>query len=159
MTHGAMNTLLGTAILTLLASSNAGAAATTEKILQDKIPITIGAYLACTDEVVEVSGYLHRLVRQTINGNRVSFKQHFQPMGLAGYGTVSGDTYHATGVTQTTHTFSLTGPQESLTFVNRFHFVGTGGAASFYVKTTSHYTVNANGEITSTVDNSEVTCE
>lgn len=106
-----------------------------------------------------MSDYLQRLVRLTINGNCVSFKQHFQPMSLAGYGTVSGDTYHATGVTQTTHTFSLNGPQEKLTLVNRFHFVGTGGAASFYVKTTSHYTVNANCEIASTADNSEVTCE
>jgi len=36
---------------------------------------------------------------------------------------------------------------------------GTGGAASFYIKQTSHFTVNANGELTSQVDNFDATCE
>jgi hypothetical protein len=159
MAHTALKTLLATAVLTLMSAPTANAAATTDTILQDKVPVTITAYLACTGEMVEVSGNLHRLIRRTVNGNRVSYKEHFQPMGLAGYGTVSGDTYHATGVTQATHTFSLTGAQQSFTSINRFHFVGTAGAASFYVKETYHYTFNANGELTSLVENYDVTCE
>lgn len=158
MTRIALSTLLGTAVLTLLSAPAVHAGATTFTS-QDKIPLTLAVLLPCTGEVVEVSGFLHRLVHQTINGQRVTFKSHNQPMGLTGYGTVSGDTYHATGVTQTTHTFSLSGAAESLTYVNRFHFVGTSGAASYYVKQTQHFTFNANGELTSDVNNFEMTCE
>jgi len=48
---------------------------------------------------------------------------------------------------------------ESPTYVNRFHFVGTSGAASYDVKQTQHFTFNANGELTSDVNIFEMTCE
>ena len=158
MTHTALTTVLGTTILVLLTSSDVSAAATTATF-QQKVPVTLNVFLDCTGEMVEVSGNLHEVIHQTINGKRVTFTSHYQPMGLQGYGTVSGSMYNATGVTRQVHSFSLTGAQQTFTFVNRFHFVGTGGAASFYIKQTSHFTVNANGELTSQVDNFDATCE
>jgi hypothetical protein len=158
MTSKSVTTLLASAMLTLLSAPAANAGATTETF-QQKIPVTITAFLDCTGELVEVSGNLHVVTHQTINGKRATFTSHFQPMGLQGYGTVSGSMYNATGVTRQVNTVSLTGTQQTFTLVNRFHFVGTGGAASFYVKQTTHLTVNANGEMTSQVDNFDLSCE
>jgi hypothetical protein len=158
MTSKSLTTLIASAMLTLLAAPSANAGAETGT-LREKIPITIQAYLDCAGEIVEVSGNLHSVLHHTINGKRATYTSHFQPMGLQGYGTVSGSMYNATGVTRQVNTLSLTGAQQTFTYVNRFHFVGTGGAASFFLKQTSHITVNANGEITSQVDNFDMSCE
>jgi len=158
LTSKSVTTLLASVALTLLSAPAANAGATTNTVSQ-KIPVSIVAFLDCTGELVEVSGNLHVVTHETLNGNRVTFTSHFQPMGLQGYGTVSGSMYNATGLTRQVNTVSLNGAQQSFTFVNRYHFVGTGGAASFYVKQTSHVTLNANGEVTSQVDNFDVTCE
>ena len=157
MTTTSLKTLIASAMLTLLAAPSANAGTETST-LQQKIPVTIQAYLDCAGEIVEVSGNLHSVLHHTINGKRATYTSHFQPMGLQGYGTVSGNMYNATGVTRQVINLSLTGVQQTFTFVNRYHFVGTGGAASFYVKQTSHLTVNANGELTSQVDNFDATC-
>ena len=122
-------------------------------------PLTLSVSLACTGEVVEVSGNLHVVTHQTTNGNRATFTSHFQPAGAQGYGTVSGSMYNATGITRQVNSVSLTSAQQTFTYVNRFHFVGTGGAASFFVKQTSHVTLNAKGEVTSQFDKFDSTCE
>ena len=158
MTRKSVTTLLASVMVTLLAAPAANAGATTETS-QQKIPVTLFAFLDCTGELVEVSGNLHVVTHETINGKRATFTSHFQPMGLQGYGTVSGSMYNATGVTRQVNSLSLTDVQQTFTFVNRYHFVGTGGAASFFVKQTSHITVNANGEVTSQVDNFDSSCE
>lgn len=158
MTRKSVTTLLASVMATLLAAPAANAGATTETSSQ-KIPVTLSVFLSCTGEVVEVSGNLHVVTHETINGKRATFTSHFQPAGLQGYGTVSGSMYNATGVTRQVNSFSLTDAQLTFTLVNRFHFVGTGGAASFFVKQTSHVTVNANGDVTSQVDNFDSTCE
>src|SRR5690349_10017888 len=44
----------------------------------------------------------HVLLTSTVNGNKVRLQSHFQPQGLQGVGTVTGDKYNATGVTQET---------------------------------------------------------
>ena len=51
-------------------------------------------------ELVIFNGDLHILFSFAINGNNLSGKDHFQPQGLSGFGTVTGDKYQATGVTQ-----------------------------------------------------------
>ena len=50
-----------------------------------------------------------RVTHETVNGQRMAIKSHFQPMGLQGYGTVSGSMYNATGVTQQSQTLTLGG--------------------------------------------------
>ena len=43
---------------------------------------------------------LHTLITTNVNGNNVSGKFHFQPQGSNLVGSVTGDVYQATGVTQ-----------------------------------------------------------
>jgi hypothetical protein len=79
---------------------------------------------------------------------------HFQPQGISGVGSPSGDTYHGTGVTQQELNAKV---GLETTFINRFDIVGQEGTA-FEVHDTFHITFNANGTVTAFVDNVSVVC-
>lgn len=108
-------------------------------------------------EDVVFLGTLHILETATINGNKVRLKFHFQPQGLQGIGTVTGDKYNATGVTQETDNIATVGAET--TFVNNFRMVGQGPGNNFSVHQVFHITVNANGDITSVVDQFTTDCK
>jgi hypothetical protein len=98
-----------------------------------------------------VEGQLHALNHITINGNRVLAKIHFQPQGLSGIGSVSGDKYQATGVTQDIFQGSLVNDQFSFTSINNFRIIGQGTGNNLLIHATVHTTINANGMVTSEV--------
>jgi hypothetical protein len=50
-------------------------------------------------------------------------------------------------------------PPFDMTLVNNFRIIGAGDANNFMVHTTVHVTVNANGEVTASVTNTDVTCQ
>jgi hypothetical protein len=108
-------------------------------------------------EVVTLNGRLHILSTFTINDNRISGSDHFQPQGLRGTDT-EGNAYHGVGITQDHFQASLVNGQFTDTFVNNFYIVGTAGAPSYRVHESSHITFNANGSVTATVDHLRVTC-
>jgi hypothetical protein len=110
-------------------------------------------------EVVSGDLQLHVLVTSTVNGNNVSGKEHFQPQGGALVGQTTGDTYHATGVTQDSFQGSLQNGQSTFTFVNNFRIIGPGPGNNFLAHETFHITVNANGDTTVTHDNLSVDCK
>jgi hypothetical protein len=109
---------------------------------------------------VLISGTLHVLIHQTISdAGHLQFKFHFQPQGVSGVGLTTGDTYRATGVTQQTQTVDLTdGAPQEFTYINNFRIIGPGRDNNYLVHQTFHITVNANGELTSVVDNFSVEC-
>src|SRR4051794_33795753 len=78
--------------------------AQSDVIVNDSIPLSLSVFIPCANngagEDVILNGDLHVLITLTINGNNFSGKDHFQPQGLSGVGTVSGDKYQGTGVTQ-----------------------------------------------------------
>ena len=127
------------------------------------IPIDLFVFVPCANggavEVIGVSGPLHFLFQVTIsNTGNVLVDAHFQPQGVSGTGFMTGDKYQATGITRSTDTFSTPFPITS-TFVNNFYMIGQGPDNNFKVHETLHYTINANGEVTSFVDNFSVTCK
>jgi hypothetical protein len=156
------NTLLATAALVLLAAPSAQGGADADTT-STKIPVELAVVVDCDNDgigdLVRVSGNLHILFHYTVNGSRVTLTEHFQPMEVRGFGETSGVAYNATGVTRQVTSFPLVGPQTTQTFVNRFHFVGTGDSPSFFLKQTQHLTFNAHGDLTSQVDNFDLTCE
>jgi hypothetical protein len=88
----------------------------------------------------------------------VSLKIHFQPQGAGGTGLVTGDTYNATGVTQEHDSLPLINGAAEFTFINNFRIIGQGPDNNFLVHQTVHQTVNANGDVTSTIVNQSVEC-
>ena len=108
---------------------------------------------------MDLNGPLHVLITTTINGNKVSGKTHFQPQGLSGVGLDTGDTYRATGVTQDHFKGSFKNGQFSSTFVNNFRIIGQGRGNNFLIHENFHFTINANGEMTTVHDNFSVDCK
>ena len=137
--------------------------AATVSTTNQQIPFALVAFVPCANngagELVLVSGTLHVLQHLTIteDGN-VHVKTHFQPQGASGVGLTTGDTYHATGVTQ--EEFNSNGPLPFTdTYINNFRIIGQGPDNNLLVHQTIHITINANGELTADVVNTSVECQ
>jgi hypothetical protein len=129
----------------------------------ESIPLTgFTAFIPCADngagELVLLDGDLHVLISFTINGNNISGKDHFQPQSLSGFGTVTGDKYQGTGVTQDEFKGSLQNGQFQQSFVNNFRMIGQGPGNNFTVHENFHITINANGDVTAVHDNFTTDC-
>jgi hypothetical protein len=138
----------------LLAVTSASAEATTEKIPFDTV---LAPEEAC-GEAIHLSGTLlaQFTFTDTPSGN-VEIGFHFNPQGITGVGLTSGATYHATGETLGTTTINAKGGISD-TFVNNFKIIGAGTAQNFLETDVIHLTVNANGDVTTTVEKSTIRC-
>lgn len=146
-------------LIAIAAALTALPAAQPAVVENDRIPFALIAFVPCAadgaGELVLVEGTLHVLITETSNANHLSFKVHFQPQGARGTGLTTGDTYHATGVTQ--EHVSL-GPGVTDTFVNNFRIIGQGPDNNLLVHQVFHLTINANGELTADVIHQSVEC-
>jgi hypothetical protein len=108
-------------------------------------------------EFISLTGPLHTLITFTEDKNGgVHGTTHFQPQGVTGVGEVTGDVYHAVGLTRD----SFNGKKgEEFTFVNVFYMIGPGPGNNLKVHSTSHVTINANGSVTADVFLESITCQ
>ena len=147
--------------LSLMPTASAGGADTLTT--NDFVPFTLAVFVPCANdgsgEIVLASGTLHVQNHITINDNRATIKEHFQPQGIGGVGLTTGDTYRATGETQQIQTVSANNGSFEATFVNNFKIIGQGPGNNFLVHENFHVTVNANGDVTTTVDNISTECQ
>jgi hypothetical protein len=109
-------------------------------------------------EDVELIGRLHVLVHATLaSDSNFVFKEHFQPQGVAGIGSVTGDTYHGTGATQDLTHYGHVG--QTFTFVNNFRIIGQKTGNNVLLHEVAHFTVNANGGVTASFDKVTADCK
>jgi hypothetical protein len=132
------------------------------RTISQRIPVDILVFIPCANggagELVHLSGSLHDLFHLTMHPNgRFTLKTHDQPQGISGQGEITGDLYHATGVTQETITNGVVGVTD--TFINNFKIIGPGPGNNFLVHETFHVTVNANGTLTVSLDHVTVDCK
>lgn len=159
-TRKTINFLLPITILTLtlagVAFSQALAITTNEFV-----PFAQAVFVPCANdgagEIVLVEGILHVQNHLTINNNRLSLKTHFQPQGAVGTGTVTGDKYQATGVTQEQDATGVIGASE-FTFVNNFRLIGSGPDNNLQVHQLIEITIDANNIIRTNVINTTIDC-
>ena len=153
-----------TLALMLLIVSLAGAALAQALTIttNDFVPFAQVAFVPCANggagEPVLISGTLHIQQHITINDDRVSLKTHFQPQGGTGVGLVTGDSYQATGVTQEHDSLPIINGAANFTFVNNFKIIGEGSDNNLLIHQNVHVTVDANGVVTTVVDNLSVEC-
>jgi hypothetical protein len=152
-------TVLSAAAMALAGAAVADAEATAVTT-NEQIPITLVVFVPCANggagELVELTGTLHVLTHVTSDAQGgLHVKQHFQPQGISGAGLTTGDKYQATGVTQ--EEFNATVGITD-TFINNFRIIGEGPGNNLLVHTTFHVTVNANGVVTTIVDNFSIEC-
>jgi hypothetical protein len=125
------------------------------------IPLDQSVFIQCANggagELVTISGTLHVLFHQTFNdAEHVTTTSQFNPQGVYGIGEITGRKYQGTGVTKSITTARI---GEETTIINNFRIIGQGPGNNFLVHETFHFTVNANGTTTATVDNLSVDCK
>ena len=152
--------LLGAAALALALGASPARAEVTENA---KIPVEIDIEIPCANggagEEVFLTGTLHVLTTYDINGNVVRGRFHDQPEGVSGIGSVSGDRYEATGVSQGEFKSSLRNGQAIVSFINNFRIIGQGPGNNYLVHENIHLIVNANGDMTTVVDQAGADCK
>ena len=152
--------MLATLGLAVLAAAAAPAGAAVED--NESIPFNdFEVFIPCANggagDTVTLDGRLHILITFTINNNRFSGTDHFQPQNLRGTDT-EGHVYHGVGITRDSFAGSLVNGQFTTTSVNNFYIVGTAGAPSYRVHETFHLTFNAKGNVTAFQDHLRITC-
>jgi len=145
-----------------LQTSNAqlkAASSTSNEQININLSVDIPCANAGAGETVQLTGILHVLTTFTINGNNVRGKFHYQPQGISGIGLTTGDKYQATGVTQDEFKGSLVNGQFEETYVNNFNIIGEGKDNNLTLHENSHFTINANGVVTTVIDNIKDECK
>ena len=151
---------LGAAALALAIAAAPAKAEVTENA---KIPVEIDIEIPCANggagELVSLTGNLHVQTTYVVNGKIVRGWFHDQPESVSGYGSVSGDRYEATGVSQGEFKSSLRNEQAIVSFINNFRIIGQGSGNNFLVHQNIHLIINANGDLTTVVDGAEADCK
>ena len=106
----------------------------------------------CTGETVELVGNLHLVSQVQPDGSIVG---HFNYQGVTATGETSGIVYRATSVDN----IVLRAPVPSdVTSVGNLHLLGPGPDNNLLVRTLYHLTINANGELTASIDEISSVC-
>lgn len=126
----------------------------------DKNEIDYSAWISCANdgagEWVTGTLVMHNLYHLNKDGIVTKFQSHPSATDFVGMDT--GMKYEGNGVTQNMFDSNPLGNGAiTYTFINRYHFVGQG--IQFYIKETSHYTINANGEMTADFYKYDTVCE
>jgi len=125
------------------------------------VPFSQATLVPCANggagEVVLVEGVLHVQNHLNFNNNRLTLKTHLQPQGAVGTGTVTGDKYQATGVTQEQDSTGIIGASE-FTFINNFRLIGQGPDNNLQVHQLIQITIDANNIIRTNVINTTIDC-
>jgi hypothetical protein len=130
---------------------------TVSQFFEIDIPLFVDCANGGAGENVTLSGVLHDLFHVTTNGNKFVLKFHDQPQGISGVGEITGDVYHATGVTQETTTTGVIGVTDA--FVNNFNIIGPRPGNNILIHENFHVTVNANGTLTVLLDHLTAECK
>ena len=128
-------------------------------VINRRFPLNGTALSDCGREAVLVTGSFHRVLTIT-NDNAGGFhvNDHMDYTGLQGTGVISGSQYVAQQIS--TVNFNVPGPTVGfeVTQTLMFTLIGQGTAPNEVLTALIHYTVNANGELTTYVDNFRVKC-
>jgi len=144
-------------------NTNAQSNAATAFTVVSKFAVSLPVFISCADngngETVTLNGTLHETYHVTINNNKFHLKILDNPQGLSGIGDVTGDKYQATGGTEQQVGGSFKNGQFEGSYVNNFRIIGKGPGNNFLVHETNHFTINANGTITTSFDHLSVDCK
>jgi hypothetical protein len=108
-------------------------------------------YIDCAGEWVTGTLNMHIVFFENKDGEVT--RSQSQPMGSLMIGEISLNAYQATGISRSATKID----PYHWTYVNNFHFVGPG--VQFRVHQVVQLVINANGEVTATVDKETVECK
>ena len=132
-------------VSSLAPAAPASATATTFTIVET-YEINDTFYVPCAGESVEVSGTIHEVIHITEDASG-GFHLHITstPMGLSGTGLSSGDIYQGVGATNFTR-YIAPGYTGVVAAVDNVRLIAPGPGNNLYIRSTFHFTRNANNE-------------
>jgi hypothetical protein len=145
-----LSILAGLALLFSLCLSS-GAAAALGATSTD-MPVNFLRSADCTGEVVELTGTIHLVNQTQADGSVIG---HFNYQNVSGVGQTSGRTYQVSAVDH----FRLNAPvPTNVTSVQSFRLISRGAESNLLVTVLYHITINANGELTASIDDLNMQC-
>ena len=125
------------------------------------VPNEFTDFVSCANggagELVHVTGSIHQVFTTVVNANGgVMVRARSQNQRTTGVGLTTGDTYQASGVTQTTEHLGTQLPI-IFTLIHNLRLVGAGPDNNLLAHQVVHITISANG-VTSNVDRFDITC-
>jgi hypothetical protein len=114
---------------------------------------TFDIFVPCANENVHFIVSNHIISNSRINKNgRIEFMRHENLMGVSGIGE-SGEKYQLVSTTKENSGWDTTdGYPLIFTTLQNFHIQGMGLGKVYSIYMRRHYTINANGELTSNID-------
>ncbi len=111
-------------------------------------------------EMVLFSGELHTLFRLTVDPNGgFHLGIHENTQGLTGEGSLTGAKYRLNSTFDFDQELNIKSLPAESTTTNAVEVIGQGQAPNFILHITIHLTINANGEVTSTVAKIDSECK
>ena len=128
-------------------------------VINNRFPINGTALSDCGGEAVLVSGTFHRVLTITNDGaGGFHVNDHIDYTGLEGTGAISGNQYVAKQISMVSFNVPAQTVGFEVTQPLMFTLIGQGTTPNEVFTALIHYTVNANGELTTYVDNLRVKC-
>ena len=125
-------------------------------VQRETVPLIWNMYNNCApEEVVHVTGTALLLITTTSTDSMLSVTYHVNLQNASGVGLTSGDTYSFV-LNDNVHFTLAKGATETL--VQRVRLVRHGSAADIYGTFTSHFTVDAGGNVVVDFDRLEIDC-
>ncbi len=114
----------------------------------------------CTgNPIAFTSGTFEAVVHVTITPDgRIHVVSSGHPQGAVGTDLVTGDTFHYVGGVAEQQNLDGSGVPLEFTSMHSGNFVGQGPGNNLIQHVILHTTINANGEVTSTVDHVSIEC-
>src|SRR3954464_2843517 len=126
-----------------------------EVILNEDFPISGLLVTPCNGELVQYSGSLHETIHVTANNNTFHIGEHVNAQDVSGVGLTTGAQYRISDSFNISENLAA---GETFTQGENFHVIGQGQTPNFVLHTLFHITVDANGNVTSFVDNFTTDC-
>lgn len=156
---GTMKQLLLAGLLMFLASMTPALAQSRTVTTSSILPIRFVLSHPCSGEDVALSGELHLVSNVTLDasgGTHVEFQANFQ--GVSGVGLATGDRYELVGERLHTSLNTSGAPPLEMSITTNAHVIGQGPGNNALLHFLVHTTVNADGTVTSQIDEVRVEC-
>jgi hypothetical protein len=114
----------------------------------------------CADEHVLIEGYFHEVFHMTFpESGGALFRMLLNPQNVVGVGLSTGAKYRFSGTVSDVARFVADNGAQTFTLINQHHFIAKGVSENTVMLETVHVTINADGEVTSALDDVKLKCQ
>jgi hypothetical protein len=124
-------------------------------------PAGVSMFNSCTQEYINFTGSIHIHIRGVISDNKITWIGHYDVQNLKGVGQITGTRYVTTESFNASYTSNF--DTESIVSDQHYvlHYISLGKETNFTLENTIHLTINANGDVTVSLDTGGdiITCQ